>query len=347
MGRSTSSVLVVDDYAPWRRFIRLMLLACEQLQIIGEVCDGLEAVQRAQELQPDLILLDIGLPHLNGIEAARQIRKLSPNSKIIFVTQECSADVVQETLNIGARGFVAKTDATSELPAAVTAVLRGEQFVGSRFAGHDFTGVSKLRTADGLSPNAVHTWFNPTALQKAGTAHRHEVQFYSDDESFLHGMTQFIGTVLKTGSAVIVLATESHQESLFPRLQAHGIEMTAAVDQQRYLPYDSVDILSRFMVDDVPDPIRFFKLAADLIYTASRGTVGAPIRVFACGELAPLLLKQGKPESAIQLEQLWDQLVKRHALDTLCTYSLSSFHSENGRDVFERICAQHSAVYSR
>jgi DNA-binding NarL/FixJ family response regulator len=80
-------------------------------------------------------LLDIGLPTLNGIEAARQIRKLSPTSKIIFVTQESSADIVQEALNIGACGYVVKTDVGSELLAAVTVVLRGEQFVCRRFAG--------------------------------------------------------------------------------------------------------------------------------------------------------------------------------------------------------------------
>ena len=105
---------------------------------IREVSDGQEAVQEAQKLQPDLILLDIGLPTLNGIEAARQIHKLSPNSKIIFVTQESSIDVVQEALKAGASGYVVKNDAGSELFEALTAVLRGERFLGRRFAGYDF-----------------------------------------------------------------------------------------------------------------------------------------------------------------------------------------------------------------
>ena len=104
--------------------------------------DGLQAVQRADELQPDLILLDIGLPSLNGIEVARRIRKLSPESKILFVSQESSADVVQEALGTGAHGYVVKIDAGSELLKGVNAVLRGDQFVGRRFAGHDFAGAS-------------------------------------------------------------------------------------------------------------------------------------------------------------------------------------------------------------
>jgi DNA-binding NarL/FixJ family response regulator len=101
------------------------------LQVIGEVSDGLEAVQKAVELQPELILLDIGLPGLNGIEAARQMRSLVPESKIIFLTQESSADVVQEALSLGARAYVVKTRAADELLAAVEAVLSGKMFVSA------------------------------------------------------------------------------------------------------------------------------------------------------------------------------------------------------------------------
>jgi DNA-binding NarL/FixJ family response regulator len=99
------------------------------LQIVCEVSDGLEAVQKAEELQPDLIVLDIGLPGLNGIEAARRIRKLSPNSKILFASQDCAPDVVQEALSLGALGYVLKAHAATDLLAAVEAVLRSEQFV--------------------------------------------------------------------------------------------------------------------------------------------------------------------------------------------------------------------------
>jgi DNA-binding NarL/FixJ family response regulator len=114
------------------------------LQVIGVASDGVEAVQKAGELQPDLILLDIGLPSLNGIEVARQIRKLSLKSKVLFVSQESSADVVQGALGTGAQGYVLKSDAERELLEAVNAVLRGEQFVSGRFAGHDFTGALDL-----------------------------------------------------------------------------------------------------------------------------------------------------------------------------------------------------------
>jgi DNA-binding NarL/FixJ family response regulator len=130
LAESTIQVLLVDDYEPWRRFVRSTLEEYPKLQVIGEASDGLEAVQKAQELQADLILMDIGLPTLNGIEAARRIRGLSAKSKILFVSQESSTDVAQEALSFG-EGYVIKAQAATELPAAVEAVLRGRHFVGT------------------------------------------------------------------------------------------------------------------------------------------------------------------------------------------------------------------------
>lgn len=99
------------------------------MEVVCELSDGLAAVQKAEELKPDLILLDIGLPGLNGIEAGRQIRKVVPSAKIIFLTQESSEDVVQEALSLGALGYVVKTRAGSDLLAAVETVLEGKQYV--------------------------------------------------------------------------------------------------------------------------------------------------------------------------------------------------------------------------
>jgi DNA-binding NarL/FixJ family response regulator len=108
-----------------------------ELQVISEASDGLEAVQKAAELQPSLIVLDIGLPSLNGIEAARRIRKLSPNSAILFLSQESSPEIVQEALSIGALGYVVKAHAGRDLLIAVEAVLRKEQFVSGALKAAD------------------------------------------------------------------------------------------------------------------------------------------------------------------------------------------------------------------
>jgi DNA-binding NarL/FixJ family response regulator len=122
-------VLIAEDFPPFSQYIVSTLAKCENLQVVCDVSDGLEAVQKAEELKPDLIILDVGLPSLNGIEAARQIRKLVPHTKIIVVTQESSVDVVQEALRSGAQGYVLKARAATDLVAAVEAVLEGRQFI--------------------------------------------------------------------------------------------------------------------------------------------------------------------------------------------------------------------------
>ena len=102
---TTIRIVVVDDFDPFRAFVFSAFSKAPELRIICEASDGLEAVQKAQELKPDLVLLDIGLPRLNGIEAAYRIRKLSPHSRILFVSQESSADVVEQALSSGAMGL--------------------------------------------------------------------------------------------------------------------------------------------------------------------------------------------------------------------------------------------------
>jgi DNA-binding NarL/FixJ family response regulator len=151
MGGSRTRVLVVDDYEPWRRYVRVALLAQDGLQIVGEGVDGSEAIEKAEELQPDLVLLDIGLPTLNGIEAARRIRKVSPTAKILFVSENRSPEIAQAALGTGAGGYVVKSDAASELLAAVKAVLKGKQFISASLAGHFLVAATLATTTQAIS----------------------------------------------------------------------------------------------------------------------------------------------------------------------------------------------------
>jgi len=128
---SSARTLVVDDSEPLRRTVCSMLKAAANVQVIGEVSDGLKAVQKAQELNPDLILLDIGLPNLNGIEAENRLHQLIPGAKVLLLSQNNDSELVRAALSNGARGYVLKVDAGSELLPAIKAILRGERFVSS------------------------------------------------------------------------------------------------------------------------------------------------------------------------------------------------------------------------
>jgi DNA-binding NarL/FixJ family response regulator len=123
--------LVVDDFEPFRRFVCSTLEERPELQVIGEASDGLEAVQKAKELQPDLICLDIGMPTLNGIEAAHQLSRLVPAAKILIISQNSDAEVIAAALSDGAKGYVLKQDAVQELLPAVESVMRGQRFVST------------------------------------------------------------------------------------------------------------------------------------------------------------------------------------------------------------------------
>jgi len=206
---------------------------------------------------------------------------------------------------------------------AIDAVLRGEQFLSNSLKGY--------RRKDAPEKKA---------------AHRHGVQFYSEDEVFLDSFTRFISAALRAGVVAIVIATESHRNSLVEKLKAEGLDIDAAIRQGTYIPLDVVKTLSTFMVNDMPDSDRFFEVVGDLIRSAGKAGQLEHPRVVACGECAPTLCAQGKTEAAILVEQLWDQIVSTYEIETLCAYALSSFHGEEDEHAFRNICELHSAVFS-
>jgi DNA-binding NarL/FixJ family response regulator len=297
-------VLVAEDYEPFRRFVRSTLGKRPGLQVVGEVSDGLQAVHKAEELQPDLIVLDLGLPTLNGIEAARRIRKLAPDSKILFLSQESSVDTVQEVLGLGALGYVVKTHAGSELLPAIEAVLRGEQFVGNGLKGHEFS--------DGGG---------------APFPHGHEVLFFPNDAFLLGALTCIVAAALNEGNTAIVLATEPHRRSLFQGLEKLGLDVGNAIKGGTYIALDVGDALSTIMTSDMPDPVRFFGSISGIIKSAFKAAKAINPRVVVCGEGVAVLQAQGKRDAAIQLDRLCDELANTHGVDVLCVCPLAGVQS--------------------
>ena len=134
---SVVRIFVVDDVEDWRRWVASMLRT-EPFKIIGEAANGLEAVYRVAQMQPTVVLLDIGLPKLNGIEAGVRIRRVAPDAKILYLSQEFDPDIVRAALQLGAFGYVLKSDAARELVEAIHTVVQGKKFISSGVAGHHF-----------------------------------------------------------------------------------------------------------------------------------------------------------------------------------------------------------------
>jgi DNA-binding NarL/FixJ family response regulator len=330
--------LVVDDYEPWRRFVSSTLQRSPELQVISEARDGIEAVQKAEELHPDLILLDIGLPELNGIEAARRIRKVSPGSKIIFITENRAPEIASEALRTGGSGYVVKSAAGCELFNAINAVLEGRRFVTNSLAG--------LLDTD----EHVHSYSpgnNVVPRHNGQVKTRHEVQFYADDEALVNGFARGIKAAMKAGNPVIVIATQPHRAAIHERLKADHVDINAAVERGRYKVLDSRDTLSLVMEDEMPAAHLCTKLIDGLISKAADNPRGEHPRVAIFGECAPILLNDRNEEAAVRLEQLWDELTKACQADTLCAYLWSAFPEKENSPVFKRICAEHTSAHGR
>lgn len=314
MTKKPFRILIVDDYEPWRRFASSIFQAEPGLQVVDEAYDGAQAIQKAQDLQPDLILLDIGLPLKNGIEAARQITRVAPSSKILFASENRSMDVVREALNSGGLGYLLKADAGSQLIPAVRAVLAGNAFLSESLA----------------SENS-----NPGAGKRPEqTCHR--IDFYTDEDIVLNRAAGFIASALRQNNPVIVVATLSHRDSIVQKLRSQGLNIASAQQRGRYIGVDAAAMLSRFMVNGVPDPVRFKAALGKLI-----DEIGMGRKVAIFGEAIQLLLEQGNAEGALAIETLTNELARQHPIDVLCACHLAIAKNSLSPEMFEQISAEH------
>lgn len=128
-------ILVVDDFLSWQRCLLIHFEAEPDFKIIATAADGLDATQKAKELQPDVILMDLSMPGMNGIAATRQIRTISPGSKILFLTEQRGTELIQAAFDVGGSGYVLKSDTHADLIPGIRAVLLGQQFVSQSLRG--------------------------------------------------------------------------------------------------------------------------------------------------------------------------------------------------------------------
>ncbi|HKW32587.1 MAG TPA: response regulator [Candidatus Acidoferrum sp.] len=300
-------ILVVEDFEKFRRFVSSLLQPRAEFQV-KQASDGLEAVQKAEAIQPDLIILDISLPNLNGIEVARRVHKLAPSTKILFLSVESDADLVNEALSLGA-GYIHKPRASRDLLHAIETVLKGERFVSK---GLEFG-----------------------ADENTEAHHRHEILLCHDDAAISESLTHFVATALNAGNVAIVLATDSHRGSLLKKLRAQGVQIDAAIRQGTYISLDA---------NKPTEPVEFLEAIRGLREAAAMAGNKHP-RVAFCGERAGRLWAEGKTEEAIQLEQLCDDLAKEHEVDILCVYPLPK--DQHAVPALDSIFAQHSAASYR
>ncbi len=275
------TILVVEDHAPFRRAICEVLQRRAEFQT-WEAADGLEGIRKAEALQPDVILLDINLPEMNGFEVARRLPRLAPRARVLFMSQESAPDIIREALSLGATGYVHKASAGADLLPAIDAALAGRRFVSRGLAFSEPAGAPAPR--------------------------RHEILFCQDDAGIVAGLARFVADALNAGDAAIALLTEPHRARFLQELRRLEVDVDGAVSRGTWLS---------FAAEVAPKPARILEAIGSVRTAAVKAGKGEP-RVTMCGERAGLLWVAGRTAEAIELEQLCDQLAPD--VDLLCAY---------------------------
>ncbi len=206
----------------------------------------------------------------------------------------------------------------------------------------DFTTTVEISTAN-TAPYGATSVAPPVSLGDIGH-HAHAVQFYADDSFLLEALSRFIGTALGAGDAALVIATKAHRDGLEQRLKARGLETITAVGQGRYVVVDANETLAKFMRDGWPDADLFADTVGRVLAATKSAAHCEGARVAAFGEMVAVLWAEGKPNAAIRLEQLWNELAKEHSFSLLCAYPMSAFYREEHGAQLLQVCAEHSAV---
>jgi PAS domain S-box-containing protein len=203
--------------------------------------------------------------------------------------------------------------------------------------GTKLSRVSARPLLDSSSPAPLPLWSSPRSKG-------HSVQFYEEDSYLLEGLSRFIGAAILADDAALIITTKSHRDELFARLSSRGLDLKLAMSEGRFLSFDAAETLTRFMVDGTPDPALFTEVAGNLIARLASTESGKTRRVAVFGEMVALLWADGQFEAAIQLEQLWNQLARRHSFQLHCAYPLNQFSREQDGNRLLEICAEHSHV---
>jgi DNA-binding NarL/FixJ family response regulator len=197
-------IFIADDHEVVRKGLCALLQAQPDWQVIGEASDGREA-EKAQELKPDVVILDIGMPSLNGLEATRQILKTNPQARVLILTLHDSDQVVREVLNAGAKGFLLKSDAARDLVAAVEALRRDKTYFTSKVAAMVLEGYLKGGTQSG--PITV-------GRNRLTPREREIVQLLAEGKS-----TKEVAVAL----GLSVKTAETHRSNIMRKLQLHSV----------------------------------------------------------------------------------------------------------------------------
>jgi DNA-binding NarL/FixJ family response regulator len=342
---SSVKILIVDDRKLFRRMVRSLVESQPDYDICGEAGDGIEAIEKVRQLRPDIVLMDINMPRMNGLEATRIIRFEVPECDVIIVTQNDATVARVQARRANAKGFVTKSDlardllptiekfrnAKPEAHQASTARGRIVQWGGAAVENNSSLHQTKSAESHG------EPW---CGLLNSAAPRDHIVQLYQDQQFLNRAVCRFAAAAITNGEGVILVPTVAHWDAFRPRLEREGVDVKAAEKRGQLTVVDADNLLPTFMRDGMPDSPVFLGLAQNVISQA-RGDGRYP-KVRWWGEMVNILWERGDVAASMQLEDQFDQLAHEQDIAIFCSFLMDNFDGDVHARMLPRLGENHS-----
>jgi CheY-like chemotaxis protein len=347
-------ILIVDDHEAVRGGIRSLLSARAEWSVCGEAGDGLEAVEKAQKLRPDVVLMDITMPRMDGVQATKIIRQEVPEAEIVLISQNDPSVVGSLATEIRAHAFVSKSDLFRDLLPAIDGLCGrsdlettselgggGRGTVANRGANSAFTvegaNLSSKIGAGVKSNNHNEPWCD---LLEGAAPRDHIVQLYQDEQFLSRAVCRFAVSAINHGEGAILVPTSAHWDALRPRLEAEGVDVEAVQASGQLTVVDADQLLPNFMRNAMPDAPLFLGLAGETVAKARGGDRFTKVRWW--GEMVNVLWERGDVAASMGLEDLFHKLAHDHEIAIFCSFLMDNFDGEVHAHMLPRLGQNHS-----
>lgn len=331
-------VLIADDHDRFRRAIRTVIESEVAYRVCGEARDGIEAVEKIRQLHPDIVLMDIDMPRMDGLQATEIIRREVPDCKVIIVTQNEATIAREQARIVDAKAFVTKSGLTRDLlPTMGRVAMENNSRLAARKSERQVNPGRDAARAHGVTASEGEPWFG---LLGSAAPRDHIVQLYQDQQFLNRAVCRFAAAAITNGEGVILVPTVAHWDAFRPRLESEGVDVKAAEKRGQLTIVDADNLLPTFMRDGMPDSPVFLGLAQNVISEA-RGD-GRYEKVRWWGEMVNILWERGEVAASMQLEDQFDQLAHEQDIAIFCSFLMDNFDGDVHARMLPRLGENHS-----